>query len=337
MMTVFKKKLEQCIESLKNELDKIHSKVELEECRKKYTSSKSIFSSLTDEFKSLSLDEKKKIGGSLQEAKNHASELLEQKKKTIEYLLHGPLEITNFNPLLSKETSEKYGSLHRYTLCIEKMEDILISLGFEPTSGPVLEEEFYNFSALNIPKDHPARDSHDTFWIKGKNKLLRTHTSSVQIREAQKKTPPFSIFSIDRVYRNEATDASHDYMFWQCELMHVSQNASLAQLLYTIKQFLQLFFEKEELSIRTRPSYFPFVEPGIEVDMTCPFCTHGCSTCKRTGWIELGGAGMIHPHVLNEVYIDNEKFSGFAFGFGVTRLVMLKCGIPDIRTLHSHE
>jgi phenylalanyl-tRNA synthetase alpha chain len=164
---------------------------------------------------------------------------------------------------------------------------------------------------------------------------LRTHTSSVQIHTMQKRKPPLAIVSLGRAYRNEATDASHDFMFMQCEGLFVDKAVGLPQLLGTIKVFLQEFFEKKDLAIRTRPGYFPFVEPGLETDISCYFCKSGCPVCKKTGWIELGGAGLIHPNVLRFCNINPEQYSGFAWGFGLTRLVMLKYGINDIRLLHG--
>ncbi len=210
-----------------------------------------------------------------------------------------------------------------------------MSMGFEIADGPEIETEYINFEALNIPADHPARDMQDTFWLDVPGMLLRTHTSSVQIHTMHKRTTPIAAVSLGRCYRNEATDATHDYVFMQCEGIFIDKNVSMAHLLGTMKAWLQAFFENKTIDIRIRPSFFPFVEPGVEVDCTCPFCTNGCSICKKTGWIELGGAGLIHPHVLKAGNIDPEIYSGFAFGFGLTRLVMLMYGIRDIRLLHE--
>ena len=227
------------------------------------------------------------------------------------------------------------GSLHPYTTTIAEIEDIFITMGFEIVDGPELETDFYNFEALNIPKDHPARDMHDTFWLPKPHHLLRTHTSSVQIRSLKSRKPPLAIVAPGRCFRHEATDASHDYLFLQCEGLIVSETISLANLFAVTKTFLQRLFKTEKLTIRQRPGYFPFVEPGVEIDMSCPFCTDGCSTCKKTGWIEICGTGLVHPHVLTACGIDPERYTGCAFGFGLTRLVMLKYGIRDIRLLHE--
>ncbi|MFA6066066.1 MAG: phenylalanine--tRNA ligase subunit alpha [Candidatus Babeliaceae bacterium] len=229
------------------------------------------------------------------------------------------------------------GSLHPYTHIIEEIETIFMSMGFEIATGPEVETDSINFEALNIPKDHPARDMHDTFWFDVPHMLLRTHTSTVQVHAMLNKRPPLALIAPGRCYRHEATDASHDIMFMQCEGLLIDKNISLAHLLSTTKSFLQAIFNKKDLKTRYRPGFFPFVEPGLEIDMSCPFCTHGCSTCKKTGWIEICGAGLIHPNVLQYCNIDPEHYSGFAFGFGLTRLVMLKYGINDIRLLHSAE
>jgi phenylalanyl-tRNA synthetase alpha chain len=208
-------------------------------------------------------------------------------------------------------------------------------MGFEIINGIEVETEFANFEALNIPKDHPARESQDTFWLNLPDKLLRTQTSNVQIHTLQEHKPPFAITSLGRVYRNEATDATHDYMFMQCELMVVDTKQSLSNLFAIVQELFRCIFKNNELKLRIRPGFFPFVEPGIEVDIQCPFCQNGCSICKRTTWIEAGGAGLVHPNVLEVCGVDKDKYSGCAFGFGLTRLVMLKYGINDVRLLHS--
>ena len=177
----------------------------------------------------------------------------------------------------------------------------------------------------------------DTFWLDIPGMLLRTQTSTVQIHTMQQEQPPIAIITPGRVYRQEATDASHDFMFQQLEGLVIDKNISMSDLLGTLQTWLKMVFNKNDLSLRIRPGYFPFVEPGIEVDITCPFCSLGCSTCKKTGWIEMGGAGLIHPNVLRAGGIDPEIYSGFAFGFGTTRLAMLMYGINDIRLLHNND
>lgn len=206
-------------------------------------------------------------------------------------------------------------------------------MGFAVADGPELETEFFNFTALNIPDNHPAREESDTFWIDNEH-LLRTQTSTVQIKTMMSQKPPIAIIAPGRTMRNEATDASHDFMFMQFEGLYIGEDVSIANLLATLKSFLTQFFGSD-VKLRVRPGYFPFVEPGLEIDASCPFCKKGCSVCKKTKWIELMGAGLVHPNVLKHCKLDPEKYSGFAFGFGLTRLVMLKYQIPDIRLLHS--
>jgi len=208
-------------------------------------------------------------------------------------------------------------------------------MGFELLDGPEVETDYHNFTALNIPGDHPARDMYDTFWLSSPGMLMRTHTSTVQMRAMKEKKLPLAGICTGRVFRHEAVDASHDHTFFQCEGILIDRNVTLAHLFGVIKEFLQTLFGSDELAIRTRPGFFPFVEPGVEIDMQCPFCSTGCSTCKKTRWIEVFPGGMIHPNVLKEAGIDPTEYSGFAFGFGLTRLAMLRYGIKDIRMLSN--
>jgi phenylalanyl-tRNA synthetase alpha chain len=214
-------------------------------------------------------------------------------------------------------------------------------MGFTIASGPEIETEFYNFDALNIPEHHPARDMWDTFWIRPLNarKLLRTHTSPVQVRYMEKHKPPIRIIAPGKVFRHEATDATHEAQFYQLEGLVVGENISLANLKWTVETFLEKLFGTKT-NIRFRPSYFPFVEPGVEVDMTCFKCggkNATCSVCKGTGFIEIMGAGLVHPKVLESSGIDSKKYSGFAFGCGIDRLTMLKYGIEDVRLLYQGD
>lgn len=235
------------------------------------------------------------------------------------------------------------GHLHPLTLVRLEAEKIFTSLGFSVVEGPEVETEFYNFDALNIPPSHPAREMHDTFWIKSAAKrkaskyLLRTHTSPVQLRYMEKHNPPFRIVVPGKVFRHEATDASHDLEFMQLEGLMVGKDVSVANLEYV----LQLFFERifrSIVSIRLRPSYFPFVEPGFEVDMSCLACRgKGCTVCKYSGWLELLGAGMIHQNVFETGGYVRGEWQGFAFGIGLDRIAMMKYKIPDIRLFRENN
>ncbi|MEK7652650.1 MAG: phenylalanine--tRNA ligase subunit alpha [Patescibacteria group bacterium] len=276
---------------------------------------------------------------------------------------------------MTKDNKNKEkGHYHPLTIAMLKIGKIFDDLGFEITDGPHIEDEYHNFDALNIPADHPARDMWDTFWIKTQinadkkpqinadknigvnlrenlreSALLRTHTSPVQIRYMEKNKPPIKIIAPGKIFRYEATDATHEAQFYQLEGLMITKNTALTTLKGVLKEFLEKFFE-EKINIRFRPSYFPFVEPGLEVDATCFKCVKNlsttlktgkinssCSICKGTGWIEIMGAGMVHPNVLENCGINPQEWQGFAFGVGIDRLVMLKYEIPDIRMLYSGD
>lgn len=219
---------------------------------------------------------------------------------------------------------------------IEGIIRVFKEMGFLVVDGPEMEDERHNFDALNVPKEHPARDMQDTFWLRN-GKLLRTHTSSVQIRYMENNKPPFAIVAPGKVFRNEATDRTHEAQFHQVEALVVGKNITVANLRYYLETFLKKIFGDDTV-IRLRPSFFPFVEPGFEVDMQCGVCQgQGCTTCKYAGWIEILGAGLVHPNVLNAVGLDHREWSGLAFGIGLDRLVMMKTQIDDIRNLYTGD
>jgi phenylalanyl-tRNA synthetase alpha chain len=247
------------------------------------------------------------------------------------------------------ENKIKKGHIHPMTQFIARANAIFNKMGFALVDGPELETEYYNFDALNVPKDHPARDMQDTFWIKQspkeeQKKLLRTQTSAVQIRYMQGKKPPFKMICFGKVFRNEATDATHEMVFHQLEGLMIGKNVTMTDLKATLNTFFDKFFERD-VEVRFRPSFFPFVEPGMEVDISCFRCSGGkdlkpgesCPVCKGTGWVEVAGAGMVHPNVLRGVGVDPEEWQGFAFGFGVDRIVMVKYGIDDVRLMYSGD
>jgi len=228
------------------------------------------------------------------------------------------------------------GSLHPLSQIQAEIEDLFVSLGFTVLDGPEVETEEHNFDALNIPADHPARDMQDTFWLQG-GWLLRTHTSPVQVRGMRKFGPPLRMIAPGRVFRNEEVDASHEHTFYQLEGMMVDKDVSVANLLYFMKTLLSAIF-KREVTVRLRPGYFPFVEPGFELDIQCLICGGtGCAVCKQSGWVELLPCGLVHPNVLRRSGIDPEEYGGFAFGLGLTRLVMMRYAIDDIRQLQGGD
>ncbi len=224
------------------------------------------------------------------------------------------------------------GSLHPVTQVQAEIEDLFVSMGFTVLDGPEVEDEYHNFDALNIPGDHPARDMQDTFWLEGGN-LLRTHTSPVQVRGMEKLGPPLRMIAPGRTFRNESVDASHEHTFYQLEGMMIDRNVSVGNLIYFMKTLLTAIFHRE-VTVRLRPGFFPFVEPGFELDIQCLICGGpGCAVCKQSGWVELLPCGLVHPNVLRMSGIDPEQWNGFAFGLGLTRLVMMRYAIDDIRQL----
>lgn len=239
------------------------------------------------------------------------------------------------------------GHLHPISLIINKAAKIFEEIGFSVADGPEMDTEWYNFDALNIPKDHPARDMQDTFWVAtkdGSRKVLRTHTSNMQVHTMENwvkagQQGPLAIICPGKVYRNEATDATHEANFYQIECLYVDKKdkVSVGNLKWTIEKMLSELF-KREIKVRFRSSFFPFVEPALETDMSCFRCSGvGCSTCKQSGWIELGGSGMVHPNTLKMCGIDPEVYSGFAFGFGIDRIAMMLYGIEDVRLLYNGD
>jgi len=239
----------------------------------------------------------------------------------------------------TEESNTQKGHLHPLSLIIADIGKIFSEMGFDIAKGPEIETEYYNFDALNVPKDHPARDMWDTFWIKPQKdrKLLRAHTSPVQVRYMETHKPPIRIVAPGKCYRHEATDATHDAEFYQIEALMIDKDITMGNLIWITGEFFSKLLGKETKT-RLRPSYFPFVEPGAEIDMTCFKCGgKGCTTCKQAGWIEIGGAGMVHPNVLLSVGINPNEYQGFAFGFGIGRLTQIKYGINDNRLFHSGD
>ena len=335
-MHALKSEIERIQKELQKAISQAQSIADLEQIRITYLGRQGHIATFMAQLKELNADDKKTFGPLLNELKKSAEELYEQSKNMLQQQqLHGELLKKKHFDVTAYKKSEAEGSLHIFTKMIEQLENIFISMGYEIATGPEVVTDYYNFQALNIPANHPARELQDTFWLTNPNHLLRTHTSSVQILSMETKSVPLAVFAPGRVYRNEATDATHDFMFMQGEGLFIDKNVSMANLLATAKAFLRAFFEKEDLEIRARPGYFPFVEPGIEIDASCPFCKTGCSICKYTRWIELMGAGMVHPNVLRTSGIDSEIYSGFAWGFGLERLSMVKYGINDIRLFRS--
>ena len=278
-------------------------------------------------------EDRKRIGQEANALKQAIRAALDARKAELEEAaLSAELEAPHFDASLPAPRVRR-GTLHPVTQVTRELEDIFSSMGYAILDGPEVELDFYNFEALNIPQDHPAREMYDTFWCDDeRHLLLRTHTSPVQIRALERMEPPFRAIAPGRCFRNETVDASHEHTFHQMEGLVVGEDITVGHLIGTMKTFLREVFRRD-LEIRLRPGFFPFVEPGFELDVRCPFCTDGCSVCKRTTWIELCPCGMVHPAVLRHGGVDPEKYTGFAFGLGLSRLVMLRFGIDDIRHL----
>jgi len=331
--------IEKLLEQSSGELDTLHNVKELEDWRVRYLGRKSSLVNILRSLSDIPIEERRSAGARANEVKLILEEKYSARKKALEKstILSGAenLDIT----LPGKKIYP--GRLHPTTQTLNELCQIFISMGFQIAEGPEVESEYYNFEALNMPAEHPARDSFATLWMDpasaGKGTLLRTHTSPVQIRVMEKIKPPIRIIAPGRVYRYEATDATHEWMFHQLEGLAVDTNITMADLKGTLFEFVRRLFGRERKA-RFRVDYFPFVEPGLEIAIDCFACKGaGCRLCKDSGWIEILGAGMVQPEVLRRCNIDPDKYSGFAFGMGIERIPMLRYGIDDIRYFHSND
>jgi len=308
----------------------------LEALRVKYLGKKGL---LTEQLKSLgklSAEERPKAGQAINKAKREVAELLQQKKIQLESAqLAEQLEAESVDVTLPGRGGH-VGGLHPVTRTIDRIVSLLSQVGFSISEGPEIEDEYHNFEALNIPAHHPARAMHDTFYF-GDGRLLRTHTSPVQVRVMSEEQPPLRIIAPGRVYRCDS-DLTHTPMFHQVEGLLVDSDVTFADLKGVVDQFLKAFFENDALMTRFRPSYFPFTEPSAEVDIQCVQCGgQGCRVCGHTGWLEVMGCGMVHPEVFRHVNIDCDEFTGYAFGMGVERLAMLRYGVNDLRVFFEND
>ena len=309
---------------------------ELEAVRVDALGRKTGLTQFSKEMGKLAPEDRKRIGQILNSARQILEGALESKKQSFqEAALRARLD-AEWVDLTLPAPGPRRGHLHPITRIQRELEELFVSLGFAVLDGPEVETEHYNFDALNIPPEHPARDMQDTFWLDGGN-LLRTHTSPVQVRGMERLGPPLRMIAPGRVFRNESVDASHEHTFYQLEGMMVDREVSVAHLLYFMKTLLTAIF-KREVTVRLRPGYFPFVEPGFELDIQCLICGGpGCPVCKQSGWVELLPCGLVNPHVLRMSGIDPEEWNGFAFGLGLTRLVMMRYAIDDIRHLQGGD
>ena len=332
------------LEQLKSEallaLKSVKDKVQLEELENKLLGRKGgELTNVMKGLKDLADDARKVVGQIANDVKVEIEKAFEIKKQELsqsdwaQALEKEKIDITQ--PALP---TKEHGHFHPNTLVQKDLEDFFGSMGFTVLDGPELESDYYNFSAVNIPANHPARDMQDTFYIKNQNdRVMRTHTSSVQVRALQKYGAPIRAVVPGKCYRNESTDVRHEHTFYQVEGFVVDENITFAHMKGVIEAVAKHLFG-EDTKVKLRPKFYPFVEPGVNGEVTCFLCKgSGCRLCKNTGWLEIIGAGMIHPNVLKEGGIDTKKYQGFAFGFGLTRLVMLKYCIEDVRHLESGD
>lgn len=305
----------------------------LKDVERKYLGKSGVLAGWLAQLPSLPAAERPQVGQAVNRLKKELAEQLQVRSVALEKAAAERDAASGiFDPTLPPPPVER-GTLHPLTTLTREIEDLFVSMGYQVADGPEIETDWNNFEALNIPPDHPARDSQDTFYLRGPGRLvLRTHTSPVQIRSLARLSPPLRVIAPGKVFRHEATDASHEHTFHQLEGLVVDRHVSVAHLIHSMKTLLRGIFRRD-LEIRLRPGFFPFVEPGFELDARCPFCTTGCSVCKQTRWIELLPCGLVHPNVLRACSVDPEEWSGFAFGLGLSRLVMLRYGINDVRLL----
>jgi phenylalanyl-tRNA synthetase alpha chain len=309
---------------------------ELEAVRVEALGRKGTLAAISKQMGGLTPDERARTGKLLNAAKLAIESALDTRRRQFEDTALNQRLAGEWLDLTLPPPGLRRGSIHPVTQVQRDIEELFVSMGFAVLYGPEVETEHNNFDALNIPPDHPARDMQDTFWLEGGN-LLRTHTSPVQVRGMLRFGPPLRIIAPGRVFRNEEVDPSHEHTFYQVEGMMIDREVSVAHLIYFMKQMLAGLFHRE-VSVRLRPGYFPFVEPGFELDIQCLLCNgKGCPVCKQSGWVEQLGCGLIHPNVLRISGIDPDQWSGFAFGLGLTRLVMMRYGIDDIRHLQGGD
>ena len=316
------------------ELQNVKDTKQLDEIRVSYLGKKGKVTNAMSKIRDIVAEKRKEFGQSINQIKNKIEDALASLKEKLENEKI-QREIANEKVIdITLPTNNKKGSLHPRTTLAKEIEDVFVSMGFTVEDGNEIETEYNNFDAVNVPKNHPARDMQDTFWLDN-GELLKTQTSAAQNKILRKYNGPLKAIFPGRCFRNEALDHSHENTFFQIEGMLVDKNVSVANLIYFMKKMLSEVF-KTDINIRLRPGFFPFVEPGFEMDATCTFCGgKGCPTCKNSGWLELCPCGMIHPNVFKLAGYDPNEYSGFAFGLGFDRLVMLKTGLEDIRYVNS--
>ena len=328
--------LDEIVEEAEKLFNAIENADELEQAKERYLGKSGELTELLKGLGKLPAEKRPEAGSRINQTKNRLEVLLKdrrsslQEKKLGEKLKEESLDVTLPGRGYGK------GGLHPVTQTLIRIEALFRSIGYEVASGPEIENDFFNFTALNIPENHPARAMHDTFYVENGD-LLRTHTSPVQIHFMLENKPPFKLIAPGRVYRCDS-DVTHTPMFHQVEGLWIDEQANFAALKGILANFMENFFEREDLQVRFRPSFFPFTEPSAEMDISCVKCNgKGCRICGHTGWLEVLGCGMVHPNVLKHVNIDSEHYTGFAFGLGVERLAMLRYGVGDLRLFFEND
>ena len=327
--------LQEIIQQAEKEISAVESLPELEQVKARFVGKKGLITAQMKQMATLPPEEKPKFGAKVNEAKKEVFGIIESKQNAIKTAeINAKLASETIDVTLSGRNSEA-GGVHPVNRTLRRIESYFGQMGFSVAEGPEVEDDFHNFTALNIPEHHPARAMHDTFYFDA-GRLLRTHTSPVQVRVMENAKPPYRIIAPGRVYRCDS-DLTHTPMFHQVEGLLIDESTTFVDLKGVLYEFVTHFFEKD-LGVRFRPSYFPFTEPSAEVDIECVMCSgNGCRVCSHTGWLEILGCGMVHPKVLESVGVDSEKYTGFAFGMGVERLTMLRYGVNDLRLFFEND
>ncbi|OPX27622.1 MAG: phenylalanine--tRNA ligase subunit alpha [Candidatus Cloacimonas sp. 4484_143] len=330
-----KEELQKVLEAAKVDIAQAGSMHELMQLKSRYTGKKSVLNGFMQKIGSLPKEERPAFGQTVNVVKSEIAEILASREAEIKDSEYQKAVQSDAIDFTMPGRKREVGALHPLTRVWREIEDVFISMGFDVAEGPDVEDEFHNFDALNTPKDHPARDLSDTFYL-DKDVLLRTQTSTVQVRVMENHKPPIRIISPGSCYRNE-NDASHSPMFHQVEALVVDEGVTFVDLRDMLNVFVKKLFD-DKIESRIRPHFFPFTEPSAEIDIICVKCYgEGCNLCKGSGWLEMGGAGMVDPNVFDMLGIDSEKYTGYAFGLGMDRIAMLKYKIPDIRTMFEND
>jgi len=328
--------LEQLTREAESAIESADSLSGLDQLRVQYLGKKGKLTELLKGLGKLPAEERPQAGQEINKSKQALNKLIDERRQQLEKEQVAARLAAETVDVTLPGRRQSQGGLHPVTRTVQRISALWNQLGFTVAEGPEVEDNYHNFEALNIPAHHPARAMHDTFYFDA-HKLLRTHTSPVQIRVMENEAPPLRVIAPGRVYRCDS-DLTHSPMFHQVEGLVVDEQVTFADLKGALDQFLQAFFEQEDLKTRFRPSYFPFTEPSAEVDIQCVMCGgEGCRVCSHTGWLEVMGCGMVHPEVFRHVGIDTEKYAGYAFGLGVERLAMLRYGVNDLRLFFEND